>query len=100
MNRRTRRTESQSPDRDENTSETSLLQGNATLINISENLNNIFDRNVGSELTDPSQISNETEVISERLTEQNNAKMTQIEEQLNSKFEEILKEISTKKTIM
>ena len=32
-------------------------------------------------------------VISQRLTEQNDAKMTQIEEQLNSKFEEILKEI-------
>ena len=32
-------------------------------------------------------------VISQRLTEQNDAKMTQIEEQLNNKFEEILKEI-------
>ena len=52
-NRRTRRTESQSPDKDENTSETSLLQGNATLTNVSENVNNIFDRNLGSELTDP-----------------------------------------------
>ena len=75
-NRRTRRTESQSPDKDENTSETSLLQGNATLTNVSETVNNIFDRNLGSELTDPSQISNEIEVISQRLTEQNNVKMT------------------------
>ena len=61
-------------------------------------MNNIFDRNLGSELTDPSQISNEIEVILQRLTEQNNAKMTQIEEQLNSKLEEILKEIRTNKT--
>ena len=97
-NRRTRRTESQSPDRDDNTSETSLLQGDATLTNVSENVSNIFDRNLGSELTDPSQIINEIEVISQRLTEQNIAKMTQIEEQLNSKFEEILKEIRTNKT--
>ena len=57
-NRRTRRTESQSPGRDDNTSETSLLQGNATLTNVSENVNNIFNRNLDSELTDPSQISN------------------------------------------
>ena len=86
-NRRTRRTESQSPDRDENMSETSLLQGNATLTNLSENVNNVFDRNLGSELTEPSQISNEIEIISRRQSEQNNNKMTQIEHQLNSKFE-------------
>ena len=96
-NRRTRRTTSQSSDRDENTPETSLAQGNATLNNVSENVNNIFDRNLGSELTEPSQISNEIEVISQRLTEQNNDKMSQIEEHLNNKFEEILKEIRTNK---
>ena len=88
--RRTRRTESQSPDRDENMSETSLLQGNATLTNVSENVNNVFDRNIGSELTETSQISNEIVIITQRLSEQNNNKMTQIEHQLNSKFEEIL----------
>ena len=48
-------------------------------------------------LTEPSQISNEIEVISQRLTEQNNDKMSQIEEQLKNKFEEILKEIGTNK---
>ena len=32
-----------------------------------ENVNNIFDRNLGSELTDPSQISNEIEVTSQKL---------------------------------
>ena len=94
-NRRTRRAESQSPGRDENTSETSFTRGNATLTNVSENVNNVFDRNLGSEITEPSQISNEIEVISQRLAEQNNSKMTQIEEQLNNKFEEILKEIRT-----
>ena len=96
-NRRTRRNESQSPERDENMSETSLLQGNATLTNVSENVNNVFDRNLGSELTEPSQISNEIEIISQRLSEQNSNKMTQIEHQLNSKFEEILKEIRANK---
>ena len=69
-NKRSRRTEYQSPERDEVTSETSLLQ-------------------------EPSQISNEIEVISQTLTEQNNTKMTQIEEELNNKFEMILEEIRT-----
>ena len=96
-NRRSRRVESQSSDRDENTSETSFTQGNATLVGVSENVNNTLDRNLGSELTEPSQTSNEIEVISQRLTEQNNDKMSQIEEQLNNKFEEILKEIRTNK---
>ena len=96
-NRRSRRVESQSSDRDEKTSETSFTQGNATLVDVSENANNIFDRNLGSELTEPSQISNEIEVISQRLTEQNNNKMTQIGKQLNNKFDEILKEIRTNK---
>ena len=52
---------------------------------------------MGSELTEPSQISNEMKAITQRLSEQNNHKMTQIEQQLNSKFEEILKEIRTKR---
>ena len=94
-NRRSRRVESQSSDRDENISETSFTQGNATFVDVSENVYNIFDRNLGSELTEPSQISNEIEAISQRLSEQNNHKMTQNEHQLNSKFEEKLKEIKT-----
>ena len=92
-NRRLRRVESQSPNVEENLSETSIVQGNANLTKVSENIDNVFDRNLGSELTEPSQISNEIEVISQRLAEQSNTKMSQIEKQLNSKFEKILKEI-------
>ena len=55
----------------------------------------IFDRNLGRELTEPSEISNEIEAMSQRLSEQNNTKKTQIEQHLNSKIEEILKEIRT-----
>ena len=95
-NRRSRRVESQSSDRDENISETIFTQGNATLVDVSENVN-LFDRNLVSELTEPSQISNEIEAITQRLSEQKNFKMTPIEQQLNSKFEEILKEIRTNK---
>ena len=89
-NRLSRSVESQSSDRDENVSEASFTQANATLVDVSGNVNNIFDRNLGSELTEPSQISNETEVNTQRLSEQNYHKMTQIEQQLNSKFEKIL----------
>ena len=95
--RRSRRVGTQSSDRDENASEASFTQGNATLVDVSENVNNIFDRNLGSELTESSQISNEIEAITQRLSEQNSHKMTQIEQQLNSKFEQILKEIRTNK---
>ena len=55
-NRRSKRVESQSSDRDENTSETRFTQGDATLVDVTENDNNIFDCNLGSELTKPSQI--------------------------------------------
>ena len=98
-NRRSRRVESQSSDRDKNVSEASFTQGNATSVDVSENVNYNFDRNLGCQLTEPSLISNEIEVITQRLSEQNNHKMTQIEQQLNSKFEEILKEIKTNKGI-
>ena len=53
----------------------------------------ILDRNLGSEITEPSQISNEIEVDSQRLAERNNTKMAQIEEQLNNKFQDKLEEI-------
>ena len=88
-----RRIESQSSDRDENTTENT----HTTFDDVSENVNSIFDRNLGSELKEPSQISNEIEAITQRLSEQNNHKMTQIKQQLNSKFEKILKEIRTNK---
>ena len=94
-NRRSRRVESQSSDRDKNISETSFTQGNATLVDVSENVKKIFDRNLGSKLTEHSLISNEIEAITQRLSEQNSHKMTQIEQHLKSKFEEILKEIRT-----
>ena len=79
---------------EKNFSETSIVQGNATLANVSENADIVFDRNLGSEQAAPSLVSNEIEVILPRLTEQNNTKMAQIGEQLNSKVEGILKKIS------
>ena len=66
-NRRLRTVESQSPDEEGNFSETSIVQGNATSTNVSENADNVFDRNLRSELTEPSQVSNEIEVIQRKI---------------------------------
>ena len=93
--RRSKRVESQSSGRIENTSETRFTQSNAILVDVPENGKNCFDINLSSELTEPSQISNEVEAITQTLSEQNSSTMTQIEQQLNSKFEEIPKEIRT-----
>ena len=73
-NRRSKRIEPQSLDWDENNSETSFTQDNATLVDVSENVNNIFDRKLGSDLTEPTQISNEVEAISQRFSEQTTPK--------------------------
>ena len=96
-NRRLKRVEPQSPDGKENFSETSIVQGTATLTNVYENADILFDRNPGSELTEPSQVSNEIEVNSQRLVEQTDANISQIEQHLNSTFEQLLIEIRTNK---
>ena len=98
-NKRSKRLVSQSSDRDEYPSETRFTQVFASLVHVSENVNNIFDRNQCSALTEPSQTYNEIKEISQRLAEQNNIRMTHIEEQLNNKFEEALEEIIAKKNI-
>ena len=77
-NRRSRRVETQSSYRDENTSGTSFTQGKATLVGVSENVNNISDKNLGSELTKLSQTSNEIKVVSQKLAKQNNTKVSQM----------------------
>ena len=55
--RQSRRVESLSMDREENTSETSFVQGNATLINAPQFVDITFDGNLGSELTEPTEIN-------------------------------------------
>ena len=66
--------------------ELSLVQDNATSIIVSENVNRISDKNLGSELTEPSQVCNQIEVISLRLAEQNNTIMILIEKQAHCKI--------------
>ena len=75
-NTRSRGMESQYSDRNENTSETSFTQVNATSVDVSEIVNNIFDRNLDSKLTKTTEISFEIEAISQRLYEQNHTKLT------------------------
>ena len=56
------KSEFESPDREENTSETSSIQANAKLLKFSGIVDNIFERNLCSELTEPSQNCNEIDV--------------------------------------
>ena len=46
------------------------MQSKATLVIVSENVDIIFANYLGSELTETSQLSNEIEVVSGRLTKQ------------------------------
>ena len=92
-NRQSRVVESQSRFREENTPETRFVHRIATSTNVSEQVDDIFDRISGSLLTETSRIVNEIDIISQRLAVQTNTKMGQIEVQLNNKFEEILREI-------
>ena len=85
-NRPWRRVKSESLAGDENTAETSNVQGKATLTNVFENADFVFDRNLDSELTEPSEVSNEIEVTLQRFTKQNNTKSSLVEGQLNNKF--------------
>ena len=62
------RVESQSSDREGNASETSAKQRNATSVDLSENVNNIFETNLGRELTGPSKTSNEIKGISPKTS--------------------------------
>ena len=91
-NRRSKRVKSHTSDREENTSETRFKNSS-----VSQNVDNIFDRNSGSELIEPLQIGNGTEGFSQRLIERNNTKMSQIEEHLKSKSEGILTDTRSNK---
>ena len=74
----------------------------ATLVDVSESVN-LFDRNLGSQLTDPHKLATRKKfprrAFSKRLVEQNNTIMSQIEEQLNSKFEKVANKTEQIKTI-
>ena len=79
-NRRSRRLETPSPDREvERTQVETLNTGNTTLTNVfSESRGNIGECNTESQLNEPSLISNEIQVWTQILEENNNDKLAKL----------------------
>ena len=99
-NRRSRRNETLSPDRDlgEAQVETSM-QGNETSTNVSTVIQEPLGENESrSNLIEPSQISNEIQVWRENFEQKNNYRIMKMREEMENKFDAILKEIRTNKT--
>ena len=99
-NRRSRRHETPSPERE--LSETQVetpMQGNETLTNVSTAIQEPLGENENrSSLIEPCQISNETQVWTENFEQKNNDRIMKMIEEMENKFDAILKEIRTNKT--
>ena len=99
-NRRSRRNEISSPDRDlgEAQVETSM-QSNGTLTNVSTVIQEPSGENESrSNLIEPSQISNEIQVWKENFEQKINDRIMNMREEMENKFDANLKEIRTNKT--
>ena len=99
-NRRSRRHETPSPDRElsEVLVETPM-QGNETLTNVSTVIQEPLDENENRpNLIESSQISNEIQVWTENFEQKNNDRIMKIREEKENKFDAIWKEVRTNKT--
>ena len=99
-NRRSRRLETPSPDRNpiEVQVDTST-QGNETL----NNFNSVLQENLGENVSEnpmvePSQISNEIQAWTRIIEQKNNDRIERMREEIDNKFEAILKEIKSNKS--
>ena len=99
-NRRSRRHETPSPDRDLSEEQVETpMQGNETLTNVSTVIQEHLGENESrSNLIEPSQISNEIQVWTEDFEQKNNDSIMKMREEMESKFDAILKETRTNKT--
>ena len=99
-NRRSRRHETPSPDRELNEAQVETpMQGNETLTNVSTVIQQLLGENENrSNLIEPSQVSNEIQVWTENFEQKNNDRRMKMREEMENKFDAILKEIRTNKT--
>ena len=99
-NRRSRRLETPSPDREvEVTQIGTPITGNETLTYV----NTVIQRDLGednleNQFTEPSQISNEIQVWTQIMEQKNNDRIEKMREEMENKLEMILKEIKSKKS--
>ena len=100
-NRRSRRHETPSPDRD--LSETKVetpMEGNETLPNVRTVIHEPLGGNENRPLLiEPSQVSNEIHAWTENFEQKNNDRIMKMREEMENKFDAILKEIRSNKTI-
>ena len=99
-NRRSRRLTTPSPERE--VSETrvdSSETGNITLTNTNVDVqDNLGDPNLGSQLREPSQISDEIQVWTHIVERKNTERIEKMREEIDNKLEAILKEIKYNKS--
>ena len=76
------------------------MQGNESLTNVSTVIQEPLGENEnGSQLIEPSQISNEIQASTEDFEQKNNDRIMKMREEMENKFDAILKEIRTNKTV-
>ena len=100
-NRRSRRLETPSPDREiEATQIETPKTGNEALVDLS----NVVQENLGgnsseNQLTEPSQMSNEMQVWTQIMEQKNNYRIEKMREEMENKLEAILREIKSNKSV-
>ena len=108
-NRRSRRADSQSQDRQDSIFEGDE-QGNQSLDDFQNNSENVFpNRNLETETADtnrnlvqlrePSETSNEIQVWTERMSQENRSQINEIRQEMNNKFEMLLQEIKENRSV-
>ena len=100
-NRRSRRLETPSPEREVNNTQLETPNtGNETLTNLNENVQGNLGDNVSeNQLAEPSQTSNEIQVWTQILEQKSNDRITKMREEMDNKLESILKEIRSNKSM-
>ena len=99
-NRRSRRLETPSPDREvEVTQVGTPITGNETLTNVNTIIQgDLGANNLEDQFTEPSQISNEIQAWTKIMEQKNNDSIEKMREEMRNKLETILKEIKPEKS--
>ena len=99
-NRRSRRLETPSPEREvELTQVGTPITGNETLTNVNTVIQgDLGENNLEDQFTEPSQISNEIQAWTQIMEQKNNYRIEKMREEMENKLETILQEIKSNKS--
>ena len=100
-NRRSRRLETPSPDREVNNTQLETPNtGNETLTNLNMNVQGDLCDNISeNQLVEPSQSSNKIQVWTQTLEQKSNDRITKMREEMDDKLGTILKDIRSNKNM-